>query len=214
MKKAIFLVLILAVAALGAKGYGGFVLSYMMPDLDALNSEFSAHRLPQIDEQIITYGGGGWGGGDHLMFGGWGFGGTQKIEGDSITVRISYGGGFFEPGYFINIWRGFGIIPTLGIGGTGVSLKLRPLLADVEFGELLENPARTSEISYGSFALAPSLSIFIPIEFVAFQIKGGYIWTPIKGEWGIDDGSELRHGPEINPSGIFASAGLLFGGGD
>lgn len=216
MKKAIFLVLILAVAALGAKGYGGFVVSYMMPDFDALNEELrDVSGMARIeDDYIITYGAGGWGGGDHLMFGGWGFGGGRRLDGDTVSVKMTYGGGFFEPGYFINIWKGFGIMPMVGIGGTAVTLKLRPRLGDIDFGELLDNPGRTSEVSFGTFTLAPSLTILIPIEFIAIQIKGGYMWSPFSGEWSLEDGADLRFGPEINPSGIFASAGLLFGGGD
>ena len=124
-----------------------------------------------------------------------------------------YGGGFFEPGYFINIWKGFGIKPALGIGGTSVSLKLRPKLGDIDFGDLLDDPGRTSEVNYGTFTVAPNLSILIPIEFIAIELKGGYMWSPFEGEWSLEDGADLRLGPEINPSGIFASAGLLFGGG-
>ncbi|TET22721.1 MAG: hypothetical protein E3J71_05045 [Candidatus Stahlbacteria bacterium] len=218
MKKAVFLVLILAVAALGAKGYGGFVVSYMMPDFDALNEELSdVQGMARIeDDYIITYGGGGWGGGDHLMFGGWGFGGGRRFYGNTVSIKMTYGGGFFEPGYFINIWKGFGIMPMVGIGGTAVTLKLRPRLGDIDFGELLDNPGRTSEVSFRTFTLAPSLTILIPIEFIAIQIKGGYMWSPFHGGWELEDGADLRKAPEINPSGIFASAGLLFGfvGGD
>jgi len=216
MKKTIFLVLILAVAAFAAKGrgYGGFVLSYMMPDLSKLSSEFTAHGLPAVDDDIVTYGGGGWGGGDHLMFGGWVFGGSRKFDGDLVSVKMTYGGGFFEPGYFINIYKGFGVMPSVGIGGTGVNLKLRPKLGDVSFDSLLVNPGRTSEVDYTTFTVAPSFTILIPIEFIAIQLKGGYMWSPFEGEWSLEDGADLRLGPEINPSGIFASAGLLFGGGN
>ncbi|MEA3311262.1 MAG: hypothetical protein U9Q76_03475 [candidate division WOR-3 bacterium] len=214
MKKAVLLVAILVVAAFAAKGrgYGGFVLSYMMPDLSALSTEFEAHGLPAVDDDIITYGGGGWGG-TNLMVGGWGFGGARRFDSDSVSVRMTYGGGFFEPGYFINIWKGFGIMPMVGIGGTAVTLKLRPRLGDIDFGELLDTPGRTSEVSCGTFTVAPALAILIPIEFIAIQIKGGYMWSPFSGEWSLEDGTDLRFGPEINPSGIFASAGLLFGGG-
>lgn len=216
MKKAIFLVLILAVAVFAqGRGYGGFVLSYMMPDFDALNQELSDVRgMARIDDDyVITYGGGGWGGGKHLMFGGWAFGGGRRFDGDSVSVKMTYGGGFFEPGYFINIYRGFGIMPMVGIGGTAVSLNLRPRLGDVDFGDLLDNPGRTSEVSYGTFTVAPALTILIPIEFIAIQIKGGYMWSPFPGSWELEDGADLRNAPEINPSGIYAQAGLLFGGG-
>lgn len=216
MKKAIFLVLILAVAVFAqGRGYGGFVLSYMMPDFDALNEELSdVQGMARIeDDYIITYGGGGWGGGKHLMFGGWVFGGSRKFDGDSVSVKMEYSGGFFEPGYFINIYKGFGVMPSVGIGGTGVNLKLRPKLGDVSFDSLLVNPGRTSEVDYTTFTVAPSFTILIPIEFIAIQLKGGYMWSPFGGEWSLEDGADLRNAPQINPSGIYAQAGLLFGGG-
>ncbi|NLI98165.1 hypothetical protein GX441_05840 [bacterium] len=214
MKKvAIVALMFVAVAFAGGRGYGGFVLTYTMPDLSALSAEFHAHGLPEIDDQMFTFGGGGWGGAG-VMVGGWGFGGSRQFDGDSVSIDLSYSGGFFEPGYFINIWRGFGIWPAVGIGGTNVSMYLRPVLGDVNFGDILDNPARSSKINYGTFTVAPNISILIPIEFVALQIKGGYMWSPFQGEWSIEDGGNLRQGPQINPSGIYAQANILFGGGD
>lgn len=215
MKKIVFTLLALVVVAFAAKGrgYAGFVMSYMMPDLSALSTEFEAHGLPSLDDQVFTYGGGAWGG-KGVMVGGWGFGGSRMFENADVSVKLNYSGGFFEPGYFINIWKGFGVWPALGIGGTSVSMKLRPVLGDVDFGDLLDNPARTSEVDYSTFTLAPALSIIIPIKFVAIQIKGGYMWSPLHGEWSLEDGAQLRLGPDIQPSGIFVNAGLLFGGSD
>lgn len=215
MKKTVFAVLIFAAAAFAAKGrgYAGFVMSYMIPDLSALSTEFQAHGLPALDDQVFTYGGGAWGG-KGVMIGGWGFGGGRKFENDSVSVNLTYAGGFFEPGYFIHIWKDFGIWPAVGIGGTNVSMKLRPVLGDVDFGDLLDNPARTSVVEYSTFTVAPSLSIIIPIKFVAIQIKGGYMWSPFQGEWSLEDGAQVRMGPDIQPSGLFANVGLLFGGSD
>jgi len=215
MKKTVLVLMLVAVVAFaGGRGYGGFIVSYTMPDLSNLNSALTDYDPKlELESEFITYGGTGWGG-DKLMLGGWGFGGSRKFDGDSISIRMSYGGGFFEPGYFINIWRGFGVKPGLGIGGTGISLELRPKLSDIEFDSLLANPARTSAIHYGAFTIAPSLSILIPIEFIAIEIKGGYMWSPFTGEWELEDKANLLDAPKINPSGVFASAGLLFGGGD
>lgn len=214
MKKVMLTVVILAaVAFAGARGYGGFVLSYMMPDLTELSDRFDDQGLPELKDEVITYGGGGWGG-TNLMVGGWGFGGSTRVDNEAVAVKLFYGGGFFEPGYFINIYRGFGVMPSVGIGGTTVSMELRPRLGDVDFDTLLVNPGRTSKVSYATFTVAPSLTILIPIEFMALQIKGGYMWSPFTGSWELEDGADLWNAPDIEPSGIYASVGLLFGGGD
>jgi hypothetical protein len=213
MKKAVLLLMMVAVAVCFAdeRGFGGFVLSYTMPDLSELSSEFTAHGLPAISDEMITYGGGAWGGEKNVLMGIWGFCGGKKFDGDSGSVNFRYSGIFFEPGYFINIWRGFGILPSVGLGATKIRLKMRKILTDVDFDSLLVDPARTSEAKYRTFTTAPALSINIPIEFIVIQIKGGYMWSPIAGKWKTEDGSELRETPDINPSGIFASAGLLLG---
>lgn len=215
MKKAVFLVLVLAVAAFAWEGgYGGFMFSYMMPDLSALSAPFEANGLPAMDEPVLTYGGGAWGSPGGVLVGGWGFGGSRTLDGTDVKVKLSYGGGFFEAGYFINFWKGLGVAPVLGIGGTSIEMELRPMLGDVEFDSLLANPGRTSLLEYSTFTLAPNLVINIPIKFLALQLKGGYMWSPFQGKWKLGDGAQLWDGPEINPSGIFATACLMFGGSD
>jgi hypothetical protein len=216
MKKALLLLMLVGVAVCFAddRGFGGFVLSYTMPDLSELSSEFSDHGLPAIDDEIITYGAGAWGGERNLMMGVWGFWGGKKFDSDRGSVDLNYGGVFLEPGYFINIFRGFGIMPSASLGMTRVRLRLREILSDVDFDSLLVDPARTSLVKYRTFTVAPALTILIPIEFIAIQIKGGYMWSPINGKWKVEDGSQILNSPEIDPSGLFASAGLLFGGSD
>ncbi|MBD3285465.1 hypothetical protein GF359_03445 [candidate division WOR-3 bacterium] len=215
MKKTVVIaVLLIATASFAsARGYGGFVLSYMMPNLDELSTEFTDQGLDPLEDELVTFGGGGWGG-TNVMVGGWGFGGARTTDGDSVSVKLNFGGGFFEPGYFINIFRGFGIMPSVGIGGTSVSMELRPRLGDVEFDSLLINPGRTSKVHYNTFTVAPSLTIIIPIEFIALQLKGGYMWSPFSGGWELEDGAEIWNTPDVEPSGIYAQAGILFGGGD
>lgn len=218
MKKLVLVALVFAVVASAeeynfeaeGRGYGGFILSYMMPDFSQLSSEFTANGLPAIDEDIITYGGGLWGGEKNLMMGVWGFGGGRRFDSDSVTVTVNYGGIFFEPAYFIDIYKGFGLVPSVGLGMTRVCLEMREILSDVDFDDLLADPSRTSEATYRSFSAAPSIAINIPIEFISIQVKGGYMWSPFSGKWKMDDKSNLREAPGINPSGIFAGASLMF----
>ena len=102
-------------------------------------------------------------------------------------------------------------MPSLGLGMTRLRLEMREILGDVDFDSLLLDPSRISEATYRTFTAAPALTINIPIEFISIQIKGGYMWSPLSGKWRMEDGSDLRDAPEIDPSGVFASAGLMLG---
>ncbi|MBN2378707.1 hypothetical protein JXM67_02760 [candidate division WOR-3 bacterium] len=225
MKKAVFSGLLLSLAVVGFAdgnknrefavsgegGYAGFVLSYMMPDFTELNRHLETNGLSGFSDEIVTFGGGFWTGYKHILMGYWGFGRENRADGDTVSAKLEYTGFFFEPGYFLNIYKGFGFIPSVGIGATKVKLHLRELLSDVDFDDVLLDPTRTSLARFRTFSVAPALAINIPIEFLNIQIKGGYMWSPVQGKWKLKDRAELREAPDINTSGLFASVGLLLG---
>ncbi len=213
MLKAVAVITILSTGLIAAEGYGGFSVSMMMPTVDSINAVFKAHNLPELSGQQFTLGGCGWGG-DKIVLGGSGFGGMEVVENDSMQVQASYGGGFFEAGYVLPIASFLRVRPILGLGGTGYDLKLRPKLGDVSFDSLLAHPGRTSSISGAGFSVMGALGITIPIQFIALDFKGGYIFSPSKVNWELDDGSNLLMGPYFKADGVFVTVSILFGGNE
>ena len=220
MKKNVFLALVLAVLGLGGPGladeigYGGFILSWTMPDFDELDSRLESVGITGSDDENFSFGGGFWGGYRNFISGFWGFERETRLEGSDLSARLNYSGFFAEPGYFVKIYKGLGVTPSLGIGYTKVRLDLRGSLGDVDFSDVLDNPERTSRARFFTFTLAPALAINLPVEFVTIQLRGGYMWSPFNEKWKLRDRSELTDAPDVNTSGIFAGVCLLFGGSD
>ena|GEM_PF-1319075 len=215
MKKAVFIVVLLSLAVgitADEISFSGFVLSYMMPDLSDLSNDFSSAGLSTIDDEIVTFGYGSWGGFKNVVFGLWGYGREGKYDGPDASTRMFYSGIYAEPGYFLNIYKGFGVMPGVSIGASKIKLKLRESnLGDTDFDDLLAEPTRTSKVKYRTFTVAPTLTINIPIEFLILSLRGGYQWSPFQGNWKLKDGANLVNPPDINISGPFASVCLMFG---
>ncbi|MBD3286018.1 hypothetical protein GF359_05940, partial [candidate division WOR-3 bacterium] len=145
MKKVFFALLTLGLMsgfAAEEVNFAGFVLSYMMPDLTALSDDFNDAGLSTIDDDIVTFGYGSWGGFKNVVFGLWGYGRKGKYDGLGTSTRMTYSGIFAEPGYFIDIYKGFGIMPGVSLGASKIKLKMREVLGDADFDDLLQEPTR------------------------------------------------------------------------
>ena len=127
------------------------------------------------------------------------------------TVEIA--GGEFDLGYQVFSMKHLLIAPVLGIGGGGYTIELQKLSdAPQSFGDLLQNPGRTSKVSFSGLTLSPQVMVTVPISFVGLQLRGGYCYTPVTPEWGIEGGSKLSAGPAISKGMPFATLNVVFGG--
>jgi hypothetical protein len=54
--------------------------------------------------------------------------------------------------------------------------------------------------------------VTIPISFVGLQLRGGYCYTPMNSEWGLEGGSTLSSGPTISKGMPFVTLNVVFGG--
>lgn len=205
------LLLLIPFSLQALEGFGGFGVTGVVLNLDELNERLTKVGVEPLDEWMIGMGGGGWGG-KGVVLGGWGFGASRTTESKSLRVKAGFGAGFFEAGYSIRVFDFLRLRPLLGIGGFGYSLDLRPIPADLPFDSLLANPARTSKVSIGHFALAPALGITIPIEFAGLSLKAGYIYQPVEGAWVLADGAAVIAGPRLLGSGPYITAHIVFGG--
>lgn len=215
----------LCLAAMGTEefkgGMGGPAVALSFFDVKELNAKFREHNIEELSTQQTCFGGGGSGIIGRVILGGWGFGGTESVGSDSVKVRVGYGGGFFEPGYYLPITDNLGLSILLGIGGYGYSLNMTPTsLTGADFDSLLVGPGarRTCNVSAGglSLSIGGGFLFRIPFEdaFIGLNIKGGYIFSPMKTDWELEDGMSLTGVPKLNLSGPFVSAGLVFGGSE
>ncbi len=213
----------LSLSLIGEEGFkggmGGPCLAVSFFDAKELNARLKAHNIEELSTQQTCFGGGGSGIIGKVILGGWGFGGGEEVESESVKVKVDYGGGFFEPGYYLPITQNLGLSILLGLGGYGYSLNLTPTsLSGADFDTLLTGPGarRTSNISAGglSLSIGGGFLFLIPFEeaFIGLNVKGGYIFSPMKREWELEDGGTLRGAPKLNLNGPFISIGLVFGG--
>ena len=194
-------------------GAGYFGPGFTFFKYDDLNTLFAQHGMDLIEKQQFIFGGGGWGQPGRIRIGGFGFGGTQTVSNDTLDVEVSYGAGFFEMGYNIVNAKHFMLTPIIGIGGSGLTMKITSLLYNpVNLDNVLNYPGGVAKVTTGGFSMFPGLAIDIPIGFAGLSLKGGYMWTPMKNSWIMEDFGKI-HGPTLNLNGPFVMMNIMFGGG-
>lgn len=169
MKKIIILLFPLFLYATEGGGYGGFSIWMTQPDLKAMNDDIENIQNLRFEDAYIGMGGSGWAIIGRIVLGGGGFGGRQVLSNDSMKIMGAYGGGFFEPGYHLSMKR-LSVDLILGIGGGGYTLTLYKGLKDTTWTDILSEPRRMAEITFGGFALQPALRIVLPISLSLIHI--------------------------------------------
>ena len=196
------------------RGAGYFGPGFTFFNYKELNTLLRNHNLDTIGKPQFEFGGGGWGQAKRMRIGGYGMGGAKTVSNESLDVEVGYGAGFFELGYSIICTKHFMLTPLIGIGGYGLSLKITPKYnRPTSLDGLLTSPWSIASASKGGFAMYPGLSIDIPISFFGLSLKGGYMWSPMSGPWTVENLGSIGNDPDPKPNGLFASAGIMLGGG-
>lgn len=195
------------------RGAGYFTAGLTMIDFHELNNYLTRHNLDTLSNEQFVFGGGGWGQGNRVRFGGIGMGGGKVVTNDSVSVEIGYGLGLFEVGYALVNLKHLIITPQLGIGGYGVGLKIKALNPPTNLDDLLFYPGGKSQVSKGGLILASSLALDIPINVIGLHLKGGYLYSPLNSAWIHEEFADIQ-GPDIKIKGPFVSLGIMFGGGE
>lgn len=192
-------------------GTGGFGMWGIMPQVGELNKSLKSHGITEIKDISYGWGGAGWAVIENLWIGGAGFGASSSSSSEDLTLEFSYGSGFFDAGYIVLNTKFFFLAPSLGFGGSGISIKLIPRSGDVPFDSLLENPARISEISIGGITVSPSLNIFIPVKkFMGVLLRVGYSFS-FSSSWKLNGGYKVLSHPDFTPSGLYFTFNFTFG---
>ena len=191
----------------------------MKPDFSTLNTAFQSAGVNGIEfsEGIYTRGVGMYAISDNFIMGGFMYNGAGVVESDSLSVKGEYDGKFFELGIGLIRAKILSIYGLLGTGASGVKLKIRPILGDMDFNEVILHPAQTSIIKTGGIAVEPAIVLQISLsrkkgQNISLFIKASYIYLPQKADWVFDDGREVLQGPDFRPGGITISSGIFFGG--
>jgi len=214
----ILVVLALATTAVAAPpfngGFGCFGPTVGIVDFSGLDDALATGGITQkLGSMQWGFGGGGFAIIDRVVIGGSGWGSSQTVGSDSLRATVEISGAEFDLGYQLFSLKRLLVAPILGIGGSGYTIELQKLSdAPLTFGQLLENPGRTSKVSFSGLTLSPQLMITVPISFVGLQLRGGYCYTPMNPQWGLEGGSKLAKGPAISKGMPFVTLNVVFGG--
>jgi hypothetical protein len=217
-RRLILVVLALAATAVAAPpfngGFGCFGPTIGIVDFSGLDDALATGGINQkLGSMQWGFGGGGYAIIDRVIIGGSGWGGSQTVGSENLRATVELSGGEFDLGYQVYSLKHLLIAPVLGIGGSGYTIELQKLSeGPLTFGQLLEDPGRTSKVSFSGLTLSPQLMVTVPISFVGVQLRGGYCYTPMSPEWTLEGGSKLSSGPTISKGMPFASLNVVFGG--
>lgn len=199
-------------------GSGGPRFTMTWFNMEDLNNRFEKGEIENFPMPQRYLGGGGSGIIGGIILGGWGFNGEEILEGDSVDVRVFYGGGYFQSGYILPLPKNPNIGIVLGIGSYSSILDFIPhSLEDIPFDTLLTDGGakRISRVTGDglSLAIGAQINLFLKrgILFIGPSVEGGYIFS--KSSWKLWDGKGLIDSPDLKPTGLYLSISLLFGGG-
>jgi hypothetical protein len=214
----LLLVSLMAAAAVAAPpvngGFGCFGPTVGIVNFSGLDDALASGGVSQkLGSMQWGFGGAGFALINRVVIGGGGWGSSQTVGSDSLRATVAIAGGEFDLGYQVFSLEHLLIAPVLGIGGGGYTIELQKLSeGTLSFGELLENPGRTSKVSFSGLALSPQVMVTVPISFVGLQLRGGYSYTPMNPEWGLEGGGKLSSGPAISKGMPFVTLNVVFGG--
>ena len=201
-----------AAAAEGTRGV--FQAGYLMLDLDELNARLLSAGYPEMDDRFLTLGGAGYRVMNRILIGGEGHGllGREETTADA-TRRISLNGGYglFRLGYLLLADYGFDLVPAIGIGGGGMSLKITER-GSPTFDDVLGQPARSSTLSTGMLLVDGSVGVNYRVALgppdrrrggILIGLHGGYLYSPWNSSWDLDGLSDVAGGPELLIQGFY-----------
>ncbi len=216
--RSLSLIALLAATAAAAPpfngGFGCFGPTVGIADVSGLDDALATGGITQkLGSMQWGFGGGGYVIIDRTVIGGYVWGSSQTVGSDDLRATVEISGGEFDLGYQLFSLKHLLIAPILGIGGSGYTIALQKI-SDMPptFDSLLQNPGYTSKVSFSGLTLSPQLMVTVPISFVGLQLRGGYCYTPMNPQWGLEGGSKLAKGPAISKGLPFVSLNVVFGG--
>jgi hypothetical protein len=187
-------------------------------ELEDLNEALTLNGYPEFDEVFLTLGGGGFAVRNRLVIGGEGHALIQSEEtttNGQFRTGVFGAFGMFNLGYQVVQSGGLSIYPLVGMGGGGVTLRIRQREV-VSFDEVLEEPGRESQMSNGGLLVGGALGMDWFFGSGAGRggfvvgVRAGYNYSPLQSDWHIG-GNDVSGGPDTSLTGAFLRVSL--GGG-
>jgi len=186
-------------------------------DLDELNASLLQNGYPDFEETFLTLGGAGFATRNRLVIGGEGHALLQSEEttsGGQYRAGVFGGFGMFNLGYQVVRVGGLSLYPLVGVGGGGLTLRIRQR-AVVDFDDVLDSPGRESHLSTGSLLVGGALGMdwfFGTGGRGGFAVgaRAGYNYAPLSSDW-LMSGSDVAGGPAADLTGAYVRVSI--GGG-
>lgn len=207
---------------------GGISPTFVFPNLNDLNNEIKNFGLPVMENNLFTFGGGGY---VYLMFienlriGGVGFGGSKSVKGNvflsgsklnrEVDYDFGFGGFTFE--YTLPFIKGIAV-SVGGIFGAGSQvISIYESKGNFSWDNSWPNSSKfnssvSNEIKNNFFSITPTLNIdYALTRFVAFRIGGGYILN-FSNDWKINNDIEIINVPKgLTSNNFYIQTGIYFG---
>lgn len=194
-------------------GWGHAFLGYRTLDLEETNGRLGAAGFPELDDVFVTVGGGGFGTRGRFLLGVEGF---AMLSNEATTadgahrVDLSGGYGLLRAGYLVRSDRDLDLYPAVGVGGGALLLGLVERSSPT-FGEVLEDPARSSRLSSTMLLLDLSVSANYRIRVQGREPEGGggpllgiqvgWTFAPGTSSWELDGLNDVAGGPDLDVAG-------------
>lgn len=201
-------------------GFGYFSGGEQRLDLMKLNYRLVNNGFREFEENITTFGGGGYAVFDRVIIGGEGLGfmTREKFSYNTLYKQQLLGGyGMFKIGYRIFSFGDFDFFLDGGFGGGG--LEVRFIQSSLpNFEGILDNPLRASSLESRFFITSFGINI---LHFfhgrresgfsTVINIQVGYTLTFGDDKFYLFE-EEISAGPRMGVEGVYFRAGLGFGG--
>ncbi|MBN1153966.1 hypothetical protein JXB12_03515 [candidate division KSB1 bacterium] len=203
-------------------GLGYFMIGAHQLNLDKFNEVLVYRGYPELSNNFLSLGGGGYGFINNLVIGGEGSAVLNRSENANHTkIQLEGGYGMFDIGYVLFSSKSFKLYPLFGIGYGSFLLKAENQSVMPSFDELLDDPNRNLEVEMGSLILnfsvsADILKIMNEDKYgyggLVFGLRVGYLYSPYTSDWMIYE-KTVPDGPELNFTGPYLRLTVGGGGG-
>lgn len=154
-----------------------------------LNKALSGASLPTVKNNNVSYGAGGFGSLDRLIFGGEGYNISSEQKNDSGTTRAQGGLGLFYFGYKLINNPQFDFYPMLGAGFGGVTVSVLKTHPDIAFSNFISSPSNSGQLGTGALLFNVSLGLDYRLRrknSMLFGLRTGYNFSK-STEWKADN---------------------------